>query len=193
VPLAAGFAPSAKSGNCSTPVAEPQCVILMPAEPFICCVIRMTTSCPAARFPRKQDSDPAACLLQSLIAPLASAPECGRPESAACYTYTHDQRCTGRLASGGAVLGQSNNRTTAAVQPQSSLVQRAHQRNLIVHAYTFRNEVSHSCITMSFAECPHLVSCTEPVLCFSASILDCLVFPLNIPASRQYVKALQAS
>jgi len=148
---------------------------------------------PCGMVSKNQDADPAACMLQSLIAPLVSAPECGRPENAACYTYTPDQRCTGRLASGGAVLGQSSNSTTAAVPPESSLVQRAHQRNLLVHGYTFRNEVSHPCMTVSIATSPHLVSCTVPVLYFSASILDCLISSLNITSSRQYVKALQAS
>ena len=155
VPLAACFASSSKSDSCSAPVAEPQCVILIRAEPFICCVISMTAPCPAAWFPQNQDADPAVCLLQSLIAPLISAPECGRPDNAACYTYTPDQQCTGRLASGGAVPGQSSNSTTAAVQPESSLVQRAHQRNLVVHAYTFRNEVSHSGMTVGFARSPY--------------------------------------
>ncbi len=84
-------------------------------------------------------------MLQSLVAPLVGAAECERPDGTASCTYVPDQGCTGRLATAVSSLNSSSN-GTAAVQPQSSLVQRAHQRNLVVHAYTFRNEVSLSLI-----------------------------------------------
>ena len=86
-------------------------------------------------------------MLQSLVAPLVSAPECSRPDGAASCTYAPDQGCTGRLATAVNSSGNSSSNGSAAVQPQSSLVQRAHQRNLVVHAYTFRNEVSLSLIS----------------------------------------------
>lgn len=70
-----------------------------------------------------------------------SAPECGRPDNAACYTYTPQQECTGHLASGTGDFGKSNSSVSAGGRDQSSLVQRAHQHGLLVHAYTFRNEV----------------------------------------------------
>ena len=82
------------------------------------------------------------CLLQSLVAPLVGAAECGRPDSAASCAYAPDQACTGRLATTVSSAGNLSGNGSSAVQTQSGLVQRAHQRNLVVHAYTFRNEVS---------------------------------------------------
>ena len=80
-------------------------------------------------------------LLQSLVAPLVSAPECGRPDNAACYTITPQQECTGRLASGTGAFGKSTSSVSVGGRGQSGLTQRAHQHGLLVHAYTFRNEV----------------------------------------------------
>ena len=88
-------------------------------------------------------------MLQSLIAPLVSAEECGRPEEATCETNEPDQACTGRLASGIASSGNSSssNGVPAAARLRLGLVHRAHKRGLVVHPYSFRNEVSCICKT----------------------------------------------
>ena len=91
-------------------------------------------------------ADSAACLLQSLVAPLVSAAECSRPGGAATCTYEPDQACTGRLATDSGMSGNASSAgdlsRNATGRLQSSLVQRAHRLDLVVHAYTFRNEVS---------------------------------------------------
>ncbi|CAK0784729.1 hypothetical protein CVIRNUC_007933 [Coccomyxa viridis] len=79
---------------------------------------------------------------KSLVAPLVSAAECNRPAGAAlCTAVASGQACTGRLASG-ASAARNGSASGAPLPAQRSvgLVQRAHQRGLLVHAYTFRNE-----------------------------------------------------
>ena len=81
--------------------------------------------------------------MQSLVAPLVSAAECNRPAGAAlCSSVAPGQACTGHLASGASAAGNgSASSAPVAAQRSVGLVQRAHQRGLLVHAYTFRNEV----------------------------------------------------
>ena len=72
-------------------------------------------------------------------------PECARPEGAACYEVAPGQACSGRLAPAAAAAATAAAAAAAmAARPadvRSELVQRAHARGLVVHPYTFRNEV----------------------------------------------------
>lgn len=61
--------------------------------------------------------------------------ECGRPEEATCGEVAERQMCTGRLAAAAGANSSGDG---------GQLVQRAHARGLVVHAYTFRNEVGAS-------------------------------------------------
>ena len=124
---------------------------------------------------------------QGLLAPVADAPECGRPRNATCGAQLPHQACTGRISDAGdcgplpptlgwfctpealrlvqwcqgflftcttaLVTGGMAVACVASVSAgrvvgsggrkgaRSELVERAHQRGLVVHAYTFRNEV----------------------------------------------------
>ena len=91
--------------------------------------------------------------MQSLVAPLVSAAECNRPTgAAACSPVASGQACTGRLASSAsAARNGSASGAPEAAQRSMGLVQRAHQRGLLVHAYTFRNEVcNHSTLPVTW-------------------------------------------
>ena len=107
----------------------------------------------------------ATCPMQSLVAPLVSAAECNRPAGAAlCSSVATGQACTGRLASGVSAAGNgSAGGAPVTAQRSVGLVQRAHQRGLLVHAYTFRNEVrNHSSSPVAW-----LVAFSAAVLCTS--------------------------
>lgn len=78
---------------------------------------------------------------QSMVAPLAPTPECTRSEGAACSEVAPGQTCSGRLALTAAAAAAAA-RSRADVR--SDLVERAHARGLVVHPYTFRNEVPQS-------------------------------------------------
>ena len=86
--------------------------------------------------------------MQSLVAPLVSAAECNRPAGAAvCSPVAPGQACTGRLAlSASSARNDSASDAPAAAQRSVGLVHRAHQRGLLVHVYTFRNEVCNQSI-----------------------------------------------
>lgn len=95
------------------------------------------------------------CACQDAIQGIAWTPECGREESATCRTPDLPRYCVGRLSH--------------AASPIPGLVDRAHARGLLVHAYTLRNE----------ARAP---------ACFSlTAILSCQFWPVctQLPCSLQ--------
>lgn len=116
---------------------------------------------------------------QSMVAPLAPTRECARPEGAACYEIAPDQTCSGRLAPAAAAAAAAA-RSRADVR--SELVQRAHARGLVVHPYTFRNEVLQSlkCSNGALAQltCQQIpqdragatLTCSTHPKCFSLSM-----------------------
>ncbi len=108
--------------------------------------------------------------MQSLVAPLVSAAECNRPAGAAlCTAVASGQACTGRLASG-ASAARNGSASGAPLPAQRSvgLVQRAHQRGLLVHAYTFRNEVcNHSTLPVAW----HMSIFLGAAVCTSSIVL----------------------
>ena len=72
-----------------------------------------------------------------MVARLVAAPECSRSEGDACSAVAPEQACTGRLTPAAAAAAAA--RSWGIVQ--SELVERAQARGLVVHPYTFRNEV----------------------------------------------------
>jgi glycerophosphoryl diester phosphodiesterase len=72
-----------------------------------------------------------------MVARLVPAPECARSEGDACSAVAPEQACTGRLTPAAAAAAAA--RSWGIVQ--SELVERAQARGLVVHPYTFRNEV----------------------------------------------------
>lgn len=72
--------------------------------------------------------------MQTLVAPLAATEECARPDQATCGEVADHQMCMGRLVGEGGANPSARSR-------RSELVERAHARGLVVHPYTFRNEV----------------------------------------------------
>lgn len=72
-----------------------------------------------------------------MVATLDLASECARSEGDACSAVPPSQTCTGRLTTAAAAAAAARSGATV----RSELVERAHARGLVVHPYTFRNEV----------------------------------------------------
>lgn len=95
--------------------------------------------------------------MQSMLAPLVATPECGRAEGTPCDRVAPEQACTGRIAPAAARNGSTGPVTAPTDWGRSggSLVARAHSRGLVVHPYTFRNEVRNTvleCHTFTLIE-----------------------------------------
>ncbi|KAK9804864.1 hypothetical protein WJX72_008990 [[Myrmecia] bisecta] len=79
---------------------------------------------------------------KDLLAPVDWTPECSRPAEAPKCAFQSGQQCIGRLQTppGSHPPGGKAAQQAQRAQQAGSLVQRAHQRGLQVHAFTFRNE-----------------------------------------------------